>query len=337
MALHRGDRMTPATATATTTAADDRPRLLFVDDEQIVLDGIAANLRRNYGVATATSGAAGLEILKQDTSIAVVVSDMRMPSMNGATFLTQAAEVAPHAVRMLLTGDSDLESAIAAVNRGQLFRFLTKPCQRNELRSAIDSAVDMYRRQLAERELLEQTLRGSIKMLLDILALQRRSAFDRAHRIKARVLELATALGFAETWQLEVAALATQIGYVTLPLELLDKLDQDEPLGEADRRLLARMPETTAALLGNVPRLEVVREILIHHVRPPFPRNTKAWGRMRMVELGAHVLRAAVDLDAMGRADDALAALSARGDYDLEVLAALGRIEHERNVTGRMT
>jgi response regulator RpfG family c-di-GMP phosphodiesterase len=315
--------------------AQDRPRVLFVDDEQIVLDGIAANLRRAYGVATATSGAAGLEILKQDPSIAVVVSDMRMPLMNGATFLTHAAEIAPHAVRMLLTGDSDLDSAIAAVNRGQLFRFLTKPCQRGELRSAIESAVEQYQRQLAERELLEQTQRGSIKMLVDLLALNRPAAYHRANRIAARVVELARALGFTDTWQLEVAAVASQLGHLTLSDDLHDKVEHGDPLGDEDRRRIARAPEVTSALLANVPRLEAVREILAHHVRPPVPRNAKAWGRMRLVELGAHLLRTAIDLEAMGRSDDAVADLQARGDYDVEVLAALAQIELARNITGR--
>jgi FixJ family two-component response regulator len=316
--------------TATASIVSERPHLLFVDDEQPVLDAIAANLRRSFEVATATSGAAGLDALRRDPQIAVVVSDMRMPAMTGAVFLTHAREVAPHAVRMLLTGHSDLQSAITAVNQGQLFRFLTKPCQRDELRSAIDSAVEQYRLQHAERELLEQTLRGSIKMLVDILALTSPAAFGRANRIKTRVLELAHALGFVETWQLEVAALASQLGYITLPHELCDKLEHHEPLTDDDRRVLARAPETTAALLGNIPRLEVVREILTHHVRPPRPRNTMAMGRLRLVELGAHVLRTALDLDELGKADDPVGELRARGSYDAEVLEALERIESER-------
>lgn len=93
------------------------PKVLFVDDEQQVLDAIAANLRRSVDVLTATGGAAGLELLKADPRIQVVVSDMRMPQMNGATFLTQARDVAPLVVRMLLTGQADLESAITAVNK----------------------------------------------------------------------------------------------------------------------------------------------------------------------------------------------------------------------------
>lgn len=142
----------------------ERPRVLFVDDEQQVLDGIAANLRRSFEVATATS-AAGLELLRADPRIAVVVSDMRMPGMTGAAFPTQAREVAPQAVRILLTGQCDLDSAVAAVHGGQLFRFLTEPCQRDHLRVAIDTAVEQHRLQGAERELLEQTLPGSVRML----------------------------------------------------------------------------------------------------------------------------------------------------------------------------
>ena len=272
------------------------PKVLFVDDEQPVLDAIAANLRRTVDVMTATSGAQGLEMLKADPRIQVVVSDMRMPAMNGAAFLTQAREVAPLAVRMLLTGQADLESAITAVNKGQIFRFLTKPCPRDELRLAIETAVEQYRLITAERELLEQTLRGSIKMFADILAMTNPAAFGRASRITKRVLGLAEVLGLTDTWQLEVAALSSQLGYITLPPEVCDKLEAGAVLSDEDRRLIARAPETTAQLLANIPRLEGVREILEHHVNPP-PRTFGASSRARALELGAHLLRFALDVD----------------------------------------
>src|SRR5439155_12955060 len=135
----------------------------------------------------------------------------------------------PNAVRMLLTGQSDFDSAVIAVNKGQLFRVLTKPCARDDLRAAIDAAIEQHRLQIAERELLEQTVRGSIEMLCDILALVNPASFGRANRIKAHVIELAIELGLGETWQLEVAAMTSQLGYITLPDELTEKLASGYP------------------------------------------------------------------------------------------------------------
>ena len=118
----------PAAASPATAPAPDRPRVLFVDDEPAVLEALALNLRRTYDVVTATSGQAGLEYLWAQSDFAVVVSDMRMPKMDGTTFLALARDAAPDAVRILLTGHTDIDAAVKVVNHGQIFRFLTKPC-----------------------------------------------------------------------------------------------------------------------------------------------------------------------------------------------------------------
>ena len=127
-----------------TSATKIRTRVLCVDDEPHVLEGLSLHLRRRYDVDTATSGGAGLDILKADATIAVVLSDMRMPGMDGASFLARAKEVAPDAVRLLLTGQADLDSAIAAVNEGQIFRFLTKPCPPPTLLGAVAAATEQH-------------------------------------------------------------------------------------------------------------------------------------------------------------------------------------------------
>src|SRR5689334_10150530 len=101
-------------------------RILCVDDERSLLDGLTLTLGRRYDVETATSGAQALELLERDPNRAVIMSDMRMPGMDGATFLAKARGMVPEAVRVLLTGQAEIETAIAAVNEGQVFRFLTK-------------------------------------------------------------------------------------------------------------------------------------------------------------------------------------------------------------------
>ena len=112
----------------TQTRTEQRPKVLCVDDEPRVLEGLSLHLRRMYEVEVATSGNAGLAVLERDKTFAVVISDMRMPGMNGAVFLSRSREIAPDAVRMLLTGQTDMTSAVQAVNVGQIFKFLTKPC-----------------------------------------------------------------------------------------------------------------------------------------------------------------------------------------------------------------
>ncbi|MEO7733238.1 MAG: response regulator [Kofleriaceae bacterium] len=312
-----------------------RPRVLFVDDEPAVLEAVALNLRRNYDVVTATSAAAGLEHLEAESDFAVVVSDMRMPKMDGATFLALARETAPDVVRMLLTGHSDLDATIKAVNHGQLFRFLTKPCPKETLINAIECAVTQHRLITGERVLLEQTLNGSIKMLFDILSITSPAAFGRANQIKVRVLQLARLLGVLDVWQLEIAALASQLGYIVVPHEVCEKLEHKQPLSEDEQRMVARAPAMTEQLLANIPRLENVRAMLALHVAPP-PRKANAEPAIQRIELGAHLLRIAIDIEAIestrtDRTSSPVGMLLAHAErYDPEVLEAVEQLYRER-------
>ena len=131
-------------------------KILFVDDESSALEGFRRILYRNFNVHTATSGGEGLALLEREGPFAVVVSDMRMPGMNGAEFLARVRQKAPLTVRMLLTGHADLHAAIDAVNRGQILHFLTKPCERTVLIAAINSGLDQYRAAREESQLAAQ-------------------------------------------------------------------------------------------------------------------------------------------------------------------------------------
>jgi CheY-like chemotaxis protein len=324
-----------APAPSLAVAPAPRPRVLFVDDEPAVLEALAVNLNRAFDVVTATSGAAGLEYLRAQSDFAVVVSDMRMPKMDGATFLALALDASPDTTRILLTGQSDVEAAAKVINHGQIFRFLTKPCPRDTLRTAIDSAVVQHRLVTGERVLLEQTLRGSIKMLVDVLAITNPAAFGRANQIKTRVLQLAALLGVLDSWQLEIAALASQLGYIVLPHEVCEKLERRAALAEDEQRMVLRAPEMTEQLLANIPRLEAVRAMLALHVRPP-PRNPSADATTQLIELGAHLLRVAIDLEALEpmRSDprrSPFVELEVQTElYDPEVLRAVDQLYGER-------
>jgi len=324
--------MTAWTGGATPPA---RPRVLFVDDEPAVLEAVALNLRRNYDVVTATSAAAGLEHLEAESDFAVVVSDMRMPKMDGATFLALARETAPDVVRMLLTGHSDLDATIKAVNHGQLFRFLTKPCPKETLLNAIEAAVTQHRLITGERVLLEQTLNGSVRMLFEILSITSPAAFGRANQVKIRVLQLARLLGVLDVWQLEIAALASQLGYIVVPHDVCEKLEHKHALSEDEQRMVARAPAITEQLLANIPRLESVRAMLALHVAPP-PRKLNAEPAIQRIELGAHLLRMAIDIEAIeatrtDRSTSPVSMLLAHAElYDPEVLDAVEQLYRER-------
>lgn len=303
---------------------EERPRILCVDDEPRVLEGLKLHLHRVYQVQTASSGAEGLEALRAGPPFAVVLSDMRMPTMDGLAFLRQAREQAPDTVRMLLTGQADLASAIAVVNEGQLFRFLTKPCPPQTLLAAFESAVAQHRLITSERVLLEQTLRGVIKTLTDILALANPAAFGRANRLRRHAMDLAKQLGITQDWwQLDVAAMLSQLSCIILPATALDKLYQGEALNDSEKAMVGRLPAITEQLIGGIPRLETVLAILKNQEQP-YRFDAKASDLPRM---GGHILRIVSDFDTLiNHGHEAVAALeqlrSQRGRYDAKMLDA---------------
>jgi len=308
-----------------------RPTILCVDDEPQVLASLALYLRRRYTLLTASSGADGIRLLRAHPEVAAVLSDMRMPGMDGATFLHAARSLVPDAPRMLLTGHAEIDAAIAAVNNGRIFCFLLKPSAPQTVMEAVAAAIRQHGLVTAERVLLEQTLKGAIRALSDVLALTHPAAFGHAARIKQLAGELAARLLPAQRWAVEVAAMLAPLGSVALPAEVADKLHDGRSLDDQEKAMVTRIPAVTEGLLANIPRLELVRAILTRLEGGAAAEPGLGAEQQASVERAAAILRVALDLDALdiqGRSPgEALAALSARpGRYDPELVAALEAI-----------
>lgn len=118
--------------------------ILCVDDDPDILASFKRNLRNLFTIDTALGGEEGLKAISEKGPYSVIVSDMQMPEMNGIQFLSKAKEIAPDSVRIMLTGHADISMAIEAVNEGNIFRFLTKPCSPETLSKALQSGVEQY-------------------------------------------------------------------------------------------------------------------------------------------------------------------------------------------------
>lgn len=239
-----------------------KPRILCVDDDPNILEAMGRHLRRHYSVSTAIRAEAALRMVESQAPFQVVIADFEMPEMNGIEFLESCRREAPDTVRILLTGQADMEAAMAAVNEGAIFRFLWKPCPVPDLLKALDAAVRQYDLVTSERVLLEQTLQGCIRTLTDVLALCNPAAFGRARRVRRYVDEMSARLPEDERWILRVAAMLSQVGCVTLPAETAEKLYHGQSLTDAEQAMADHVPGAAAELLARIPRMEEVREIL---------------------------------------------------------------------------
>jgi response regulator RpfG family c-di-GMP phosphodiesterase len=279
---------------------EDRLRVLCVDDEKNVLEGLHLHLRRHYDVVTAPGAEKGLEALREQGPFAIVLSDMRMPGMDGATFLGQVRRIAPETVRMLLTGQTDLTGAIAAVNEGQLFRFLIKPCPPRVLLDAFAAAAEQYYLITAERVLLEQTLHGSIAALVDVLTLASPAAFGRVTRVKRYVSEVVVHLKLDDPWRYGVAAMLSQVGCIILPQATAEKVYYGRELTPAEQEMVNRLPALAQRLVAHIPRMEAIGEMLACQQRRY--DGSDRLGDLPVGEhipLGARILKIAHDFDVL--------------------------------------
>ncbi len=306
-----------------------RPTVLLVDDDVALLDGLRRHLRQEFDVHTASDGDAALGSLRALDGCAVVVADMMMPGMRGTELLARARDEHPDVVRVLLTGYADVDAAIDAVNHAGTFRFLCKPCSTDELRDTLRAAVEQYRLVVAERELLEQTLRGTIRALSEALALSHPKAFAHAVRRAEIVGELVDGLPENERWPIEVAAMVADIGVVTLPPDVVDKLYGGTPLTPSEWVMVDRVPEVAERVLGPIPRLDAVRAILRHQDRRYDGLDAAGGPVGAGIPLGARVLKIARDLEEIESSGgwspvEGVELLRRRtGAYDAELLARL--------------
>ncbi|WP_433831836.1 response regulator [Actinoplanes sp. CA-015351] len=312
-------------------AADKgKPVVLLVDDEETVLQALALQLGRDHKLLTASDGVEALQVLAEHGPVAAVISDMRMPNMDGIELMRRIAMEYPDITRVLHTGHGDIETAIAAINSGGVYRYVPKPAGTEELRSVVGDAVARHGEAMRDRELLDTTLRASMQALFGCLELASPVAFARAGRIRALVVEICHELQLDGLWEIEVAAMASQLGAVTVPPAVLKKLDRGQQLGPDEQAMVNGMPRAAVRLLRDIPMLHDVVAIASGLAGDPPPED----GRSALVEAGINVVRTAIDYEIVeSRSPNsamAIAALEERGDGAPHVLAALRKVKGVR-------
>ena len=315
-----------------------RERVLCVDDDASILASYTRVLRKQFEIDGALGGEEALRRLEGGPPYAVVVSDMRMPGMDGAQLLAEFQKRAPDTVRIMLTGQADVSSAIRAVNEGRVFRFLTKPCPPDTLSPVLDAAAAQHRLQITERDVMESTLNATLKVLADVMALVKPAAFGRATRVRRLVSELAGRLGKAGDWKIDTAALLSQLGCLALPEDTLERMYRGQPLTEEEHRLFLEHPRIARDLLEPIPRLEEVAVIIGHQERPYERGLASSSIAGEALPLGSRILKVACDADVLlaqgASRPHAMRTLRARRDqYDPLVLTVLAEAWEVPEVT----
>lgn len=302
-------------------------RVLFVDDEPTLLKIYAKALPDRLEVHTAESGSEALRMVKESGPFAVVVSDKQMPGMDGIELLENLKDSAPGTVRMMLTGESDQSVAMQAVNQGEIFRFLSKPPSRQQLIDSVDAAVSQYHLIHAEQELLERTLKGSVEALAHVLSLSDPRIFGRTTKTQALVKAVVAKLSIDDDWAIETAGLLSQLGCITLPDSIIEKVFGNQLLTDDESAVYVRYPAASAELISKIPRMEAVEEIVRYQLKDfgggGWPTDDVKGDK---IPLGARILRILHDYvrfeSITGSPEAALARMTKESDrYDDAVLS----------------
>ncbi len=311
-------------------------KILCVDDDPNILQGYKRALRKDFDISIAEGGEPGLALIAQEGPFAVIVSDMRMPGMDGVQFLSRVKEIAPNTVRIMLTGNSDQQTAMSAVNEGSIFRFLNKPCPPETLAQTLTAGLEQYRLLTAEKQLLEETLNNSLQVMVDILSLTNATAFSRSARLKRLAGDIALQLNVRDDWQVKIAAMLSQIGCITVPEETLLKISRGEALTEKELSLYHQHPQVGHDLTARIPRLETVAAIIASQNRliTDDPKAKLPFDPTDTLTVGTRILKIVLDFDKLletGHLPHAAVRelLGRAGWYDAVVLNALKELIHQ--------
>lgn len=302
-------------------------KILCVDDEESILRGFQLNLRKDFELHLASNGVEGLEVFDKEGGFALVLSDMRMPQMNGATMLSEIKARDPEVVTVLLTGHTDFESAMSAVNEGSIFRMLSKPCPPETLIRILNDGLAQHDLITSKRILLDQTLRGAVDALAQSLSTAKPLFFGRAQRVRRIANELAEMMKIPDAWRVDIASTFSQLSYISIPEAVSEDVYHKRDLSPEVSRVVKQLPDDTQKLIEKIPGLEEVGEILSKlTIQHRFEEEDESGLRK-----AASVLRVALDFDyyeeqGHDRSLIVQTLKSRKDDYDPEITECLSQL-----------
>lgn len=293
-------------------------RILMVEGTANPLGNTRERLAQRFDFRHAVGVEEALKAVRADGPFDVVLTDMALGKRDGLTLLAAIRTAHPQTVGILMAARQDLDLALNAVEDGKAFRVVLKPTSLESLTAHIGAGLEQYKLETAEQSFLQDTLHGAIQALTDVLGLANPAAFGRALRIRGLVHRLSKAILIPQFWEVDMAAMLSHIGCVSLPKDVLDKIGSGQDLTPEERKLFNSHPTIGAGVLEHIPRMALVAEIIKkQHARfdssPPF---------------GARVLKIVLDYDMLlNRGLPANAIFNqmsgAKGVYDPEILQAL--------------
>jgi response regulator RpfG family c-di-GMP phosphodiesterase len=292
-------------------------KLLIVDDEPANLRLLERLFSREYYCLTASSGADAIQLLEQH-DVAILITDQRMPQMTGIELLKRTSELRPHMVRILLTGYTDVEALVEALNCGLVYMYITKPWKNDELKLKVSRAIEHYENNKKHSALtvanerlnlrLNEMKLGFVAALAQALEAKDEYEHEHAFRVSSYADAIAEKLGLSDEDRsdLSSAALLHNLGHLGTPEKVLTTV----PLTSDELQIFRSHPERAARLLSAIPELRNVADIIRFH-----RENFDATGYPRglggeQIPLACRIIRVAEAYDSLTQPRNLSAAIN---------------------------
>lgn len=271
-------------------------RILLVDDDIDILSTYQRTLRNLFVIKTAATAEEAINIVRSEPPFAVVVSDFSMPKVNGIQLLSHIQNMSPDTLRILISGFADMKVAKAAINDANIFRFLTKPILSEQLITVLNESIHHFDSLATEKDVLNRTVKGIMKILIDILANINPIAMKQAVQIRTVANDIAVQMQLRNTWEVEISALVSQIGCLNMSPELTNKLYHGMLTNDADKKLIEGFPERGKQMIQNIPTLTNVATAIgfqLYSYDGTYPKNSEVTGEN--LPITSRILKVAFD------------------------------------------
>lgn len=277
-------------------------KVLIIDSDSRLLETCKQQLQKRFPLFTALSSEQAIELALDEGPFAVIATNLNLSGTKGANFLSELKKLSPDSLYIILVGDKNLQPVAKVLDNVGISRLLPKPCEPKKLAETIEISLREYQFRKTEQEKLEETLRGSVEVLCEILSLVSPKVFSQAMRIKNYVGHIAKQLELPELWQYEAAAMLCQIGCVTMPPDLLGKVYGKEELTLSEKKMFASHPSVGCKLLSHIPGLEKIARMIEDQMRPfrDYPSLEKLANKDRIIATGAQMLKVATYFGQLG-------------------------------------
>lgn len=314
---------------------DELSRILMVDDDMDMLRAVVRRLEKHYDIVTAGSGDQGLEKIESDGPFPVIVSDMQMPGMDGIRFVQRARRKSPLSVFVMLTGEVNETTTLRAMNEGQVFRFITKPCSHEDLLATLEASWRQYHLINAEKQLLQKTLVGAVDAIVNIFETLMPDGMMRSTSIQRIVEAVQENLRIQKRWEYALASRLSLLGYGLVGRSLTDVVAQPHFSEKDEQELMEKACAKSAEVLTKIPRLKTTAEIIAKTVESTGAISTLTpISDSEVTQVGSTLLRVALEWESSKRvgltAGEAISAMRRKlPDLHQEVVNCLEDFEFE--------